>query len=272
LSTKTTEALLADEAPIHEMDELRPLIAEGQEKGLLTFEQIASALEEIEVTKEQVHELHHYLDEHGIDVVGADGKAVQSESGKVEAAAEKRRNPETAAEQPKKPQIDLTVEPSLDSLRLYLRSIGRVNLLTAEQEVSLAKRIEAGVHATERLEADAPLSDEERTSLAAVATDGDIAKKQLTEANLRLVVSIAKRYLRSGLPLLDLVQDGNLGLLRAVDRFQYRRGFKFSTYATWWIRQAITRGIADRGRTIRIPVHLMETPPPGLPCGLRAHG
>jgi RNA polymerase primary sigma factor len=224
--------LLADEAPIHELDELRPLIAEGQEKGALTFEQIASALEEIEVTKEQVTELHHYLDEHGIDVVGADGKRVHSESGKVEAAAEKRANPESSStDAPKKPQIDLTVEPSLDSLRLYLRSIGRVNLLTAEQEVSLAKRIERG---------------------------DMTAKQQMVEANLRLVVSIAKGYLGRGLTFLDLIQEGSLGLIRAVEKFDYRRGYKFSTYATWWIRQAVTRAIADKGRTIRIPVHMVE--------------
>jgi RNA polymerase primary sigma factor len=228
LSTKT-EALLADEAPIVEMDELRPLITEGQDKGVLTFEQIANALEEVEVTKEQVTELHQYFIEHGIDVVGADGRPATSENGKVEAAAEARRQPQVDA--PKKPEIDLTVEPSLDSLRLYLRSIGRVNLLTAEQEVSLAKRIERG--------------------------DMD-AKQQMVEANLRLVVSIAKGYLGRGLTFLDLIQEGSLGLIRAVEKFDYRRGYKFSTYATWWIRQAVTRAIADKGRTIRIPVHMVE--------------
>src|SRR3712207_4713932 len=119
------------------MDELRPLIAEGQEKGVLTFEQIASALEEVEVTKEQILELHGWLDEQGIDVVGADGKAATSEAAKVEAAAEARRNA-AAADAPKKPAIDLTVEPSLDSLRLYLRSIGKVPLLTAEEEIGRA--------------------------------------------------------------------------------------------------------------------------------------
>jgi RNA polymerase primary sigma factor len=228
LSTKT-EALLADEAPIVEMDELRALITEGQDKGVLTFEQIANALEEVEVTKEQVTELHQYFIEHGIDVVGADGRPATSENGKVEAAAEARRQPQVDA--PKKPEIDLTVEPSLDSLRLYLRSIGRVNLLTAEQEVSLAKRIERG--------------------------DMD-AKQQMVEANLRLVVSIAKGYLGRGLTFLDLIQEGSLGLIRAVEKFDYRRGYKFSTYATWWIRQAVTRAIADKGRTIRIPVHMVE--------------
>src|SRR3954453_20217639 len=146
-----------------------------------------------------------------------------------------------------------------DPVRMYLKEIGKVPLLTGPQEVSLAKRIEAGVHATERLEAlEAPLSDEARASLQAVAVDGDIAKKQLTEANLRLVVSIAKRYVGRGMALLDLVQEGNLGLIRAVEKFDYTKGFKFSTYATWWIRQAITRAIADQARTIRIPVHMVE--------------
>ncbi len=222
--------LLSDEAPIHEMDELRQLIAEGQEKGSLTFERIATCLEEIEVTKEQVGELHAHLIEQGIEVVGADGRPATSEGGRVEAAAEARKRSD-GADEPKKPEIDLTVEPSLDSLRLYLRSIGRVPLLTAEQEVSLAKRIERGDMA---------------------------AKTHMVEANLRLVVSIAKGYLGRGLTFLDLIQEGSLGLIRAVEKFDYRRGYKFSTYATWWIRQAVTRAIADKGRTIRIPVHMVE--------------
>jgi RNA polymerase primary sigma factor len=215
------------------MEELRGLITEGQEKGVLTFEQIATCLEEVEVTKEQVGELHSYLLDQGIDVVGADGRAATSESGRVEAQAEARATAAAtgAAPAPKKPEIDLTVEPSLDSLRLYLRSIGKVPLLTAEQEVSLAKRIERG----------------------------DMqAKQQMVEANLRLVVSIAKGYLGRGLSFLDLIQEGSLGLIRAVEKFDYRKGYKFSTYATWWIRQAVTRAIADKARTIRIPVHMVE--------------
>src|SRR5436190_13574524 len=142
--SSTPEALLADEAPIAEVEEFRTLIGEGQERGFLTFEEIAQCLEEVEVTKEQVRELHTYLEEHGIDVVGADGKPATSENGKVEAAARAARapTPDNAPDAPKKPEIDLTIEPSLDSLRLYLRSIGRVELLTAEQEVTLAKRIE----------------------------------------------------------------------------------------------------------------------------------
>jgi RNA polymerase primary sigma factor len=228
VSTKT-DVLLADEAPIWETDDLRQLIADGQERGFLTFEQIASTLEEVEVTKEQVQELHAHLEEQGIDVVGSDGRLATSEAHKVEAAAEARKRP--VAEAPKKPEIDLTVEPSLDSLRLYLRSIGKVSLLTAPQEVDLAKRIERG---------------------------DMVAKTQMVEANLRLVVSIAKGYLGRGLTFLDLIQEGSLGLIRAVEKFDYRRGYKFSTYATWWIRQAVTRAIADKGRTIRIPVHMVE--------------
>src|SRR5215207_1218708 len=227
LGTKT-EVLLAEEVSITEIDELRPLIAEGQERGVLTFTQIASSLEEIEITKEQVSELHAYLDDQGIDVVGEDGKPAVSEAGRFERS---ERAGEKAHDAPRKPEIDLTVEPSLDSLRLYLRSIGRVQLLTAEREVALAKRIERG----------------------------DLyAKQEMVEANLRLVVSIAKGYLGRGLSFLDLIQEGSLGLIRAVEKFDYRRGYKFSTYATWWIRQAVTRAIADKARTIRIPVHMVE--------------
>jgi RNA polymerase primary sigma factor len=148
---------------------------------------------------------------------------------------------------------------SFDPVRMYLKEIGKVPLLTGEQEVVLAQRIEAGVHATARLQSEALFSDDQCTSLEAVVTDGDMAKRQLTEANLRLVVSIAKRYVGRGMALLDLVQEGNLGLIRAVEKFDYTKGFKFSTYATWWIRQAITRAIADQARTIRIPVHMVET-------------
>jgi RNA polymerase primary sigma factor len=152
---------------------------------------------------------------------------------------------------------------SFDPVRMYLKEIGKVPLLTAEQEVTLAKRIEAGLFAVEHLEQpeqpERDVFDETRASLEAVVTDGDLAKRQLTEANLRLVVSIAKRYVGRGMALLDLVQEGNLGLIRAVEKFDYTKGFKFSTYATWWIRQAITRAIADQARTIRIPVHMVET-------------
>ena len=211
---------LNEQTPLSEAEELGGLIAEGRERGYLTFEEISGTLEEVEVTKEQVRDLHAYLIEHGVDVIAADG-----------VSAYKEAKGESRGEQAKKPELDLTVEPSLDSLRLYLRSIGRVELLTAEQEIELAQRIEKG----------------------------DMqAKRHMVEANLRLVVSIAKGYLGRGLGFLDLIQEGSLGLIRAVEKFDYRRGYKFSTYATWWIRQAVTRAIADKARTIRIPVHMVE--------------
>jgi RNA polymerase primary sigma factor len=175
----------------------------------------------VELSKEQVEDFYTYLIEHGVDVVeGERHKAPPHEppppeDEKVVAA----------------PKLDLTVEPSLDSLRLYLREIGKVPLLTADQEVTLAKRIERGDMS---------------------------AKTAMIEANLRLVVSIAKGYLGRGLSFLDLIQEGSLGLIRAVEKFDYRKGYKFSTYATWWIRQAVTRAIADKARTIRIPVHMVE--------------
>ncbi len=208
--------------PFAEPEELRGLIALGRERGYLTFEQIANTLEEVEVTKEQIAGLHAHLVEQGVEVLAEEG---------VDAYKEARAGESNGAAAKKEVGLDLTVEPSLDSLRLYLRSIGQVDLLTAAQEVELAKRIERG---------------------------DMVAKRQMVEANLRLVVSIAKGYLGRGLSFLDLIQEGSLGLIRAVEKFDYRRGYKFSTYATWWIRQAVTRAIADKARTIRIPVHMVE--------------
>ncbi len=205
------------------------MIMEGQERGYLTHDEVATRLEEFELSDDQLRELHGHLAEAGVEVIAGEIESVTiqtSEAKPVEVV-------EVEAEAPvvRRPEIDLTVEPSLDSLRLYLRSIGKVELLTAEQEVTLAKRIERG----------------------------DMrAKEQMVKANLRLVVSIAKGYLGRGLTFLDLIQEGSLGLIRAVEKFDYRRGYKFSTYATWWIRQAVTRAIADKARTIRIPVHMVE--------------
>jgi RNA polymerase primary sigma factor len=210
---------LDPDPPFQDSEELRELVSQGRERGYLTFGQIAATLEEVEVTKEQIRDLHAYLIEQGVDVIAEDGLSGERAKG------------DGTASTAKKPELDLTVEPSLDSLRLYLRSIGRVELLTAEQEIELAKRIERG---------------------------DMVAKRHMVEANLRLVVSIAKSYLGRGLSFLDLIQEGSLGLIRAVEKFDYRRGYKFSTYATWWIRQAVTRAIADKARTIRIPVHMVE--------------
>jgi len=148
--------------------------------------------------------------------------------------------------------------PAADLVRVYLNGIGRTQLLTAAQEVELAKRIEAGVFAQYKLETEKRLSARKRADLKLVVRDGNRARSHLLVANLRLVVSLAKRYTGRGMPLLDLIQEGNLGLIRAVEKFDYTKGFKFSTYATWWIRQAVSRGMADQARTIRLPVHLVE--------------
>ena len=148
--------------------------------------------------------------------------------------------------------------PAADLVRVYLNGIGKRALLSAEQEVDLAKRIEAGVFANHMLDTDPNLTPRQAADLRSLVRDGERARNHLLEANLRLVVSLAKRYTGRGMPLLDLIQEGNLGLIRAVEKFDYAKGFKFSTYATWWIRQAITRGMADQARTIRLPVHLVE--------------
>jgi RNA polymerase primary sigma factor len=213
--------MLSVDTALPNVDELHRLVEQGQEKGFLTYDEIVKSLEDVDLTKEQLEDFTTYLIDHSIELVeGEQHKALPHEQPIVP--------PEEVAAVPK---LDLTVEPSLDSLRLYLREIGKVPLLTADQEVALAKRIERG----------------------------DEAEKQhMIEANLRLVVSIAKGYLGRGLSFLDLIQEGSLGLIRAVEKFDYRKGFKFSTYATWWIRQAVTRAIADKARTIRIPVHMVE--------------
>jgi RNA polymerase nonessential primary-like sigma factor len=156
-------------------------------------------------------------------------------------------------------ELDLDAQgPAADLVRVYLNGIGKTALLTAAQEVELAKRIEAGVFAQHMLDSSPQLPAQRKLELKSLVGDGHVAKNHLLEANLRLVVSLAKRYTGRGMPLLDLIQEGNLGLIRAVEKFDYTKGFKFSTYATWWIRQAITRGMADQGRTIRLPVHLVE--------------
>ncbi len=212
--------MLTVDIALPDVEELQKLVASGQEKGFLTYDEIVKGIEEIELTKEQVEDFTTYLIDHGVELVeGEEHKRLPHEQPLVEEEVK-------AA-----PKLDLTVEPSLDSLRLYLREIGKVPLLTADQEVYLAKRIERGDMG---------------------------AKTQMIEANLRLVVSIAKGYLGRGLSFLDLIQEGSLGLIRAVEKFDYRKGYKFSTYATWWIRQAVTRAIADKARTIRIPVHMVE--------------
>jgi RNA polymerase primary sigma factor len=203
-----------------EAEELQRLVADGLEQGFLTYDEIAAGLQDVELKPEQIEDFYTYLLECSIELVeGEQHKEPPDEQSALRDDAEEA------------PNLDLTVEPSLDPLRLYLGEIGKVPLLRADEEVSLAKRVERGDMA---------------------------AKTKMIEANLRLVVSIAKPHVGRGLSFLDLIQEGSFGLIRAVEKFDYRKGFKFSTYATWWIRQAVTRAIADKARTIRIPVHVSE--------------
>jgi RNA polymerase primary sigma factor len=209
-------------------------------KNTISEEEIIKAFETLQLTEEQTDQIYEYLEQKNIDV--SRGKApeegIDDDDDTVELLIESDDDEdvlieEVEAEAEKVEEVDVLEGVSTeDPVRMYLKEIGNVPLLTSEQEVELARRVEAG--------------DEE-------------AKKALTEANLRLVVSIAKKYVGRGMPFLDLIQEGNMGLMKAVDKFDYTKGYKFSTYATWWIRQAITRGIADTGRTIRVPVHMVET-------------
>ena len=235
-----------------EMEELQGVLAGGRERGFVTAASLRAAVEEAELSSEQTQDLFSYLEEHAIEIVDSEEPGSELQAGERApgaAAADADRSASDGDEdgeqetdeeaqgvrarlqELKRAEADLSVDPSLDSLRLYLRSIGRVPLLSAEQEVALAKRIERGDMA---------------------------AKQHMVEANLRLVVSIAKGYVGRGLTFLDLIQEGSLGLIRAVEKFDHRRGYKFSTYATWWIRQAVSRALADKARTIRIPVHMVE--------------
>lgn len=210
---------------------VKELIQKGKKQGILTYREIMEALQHVELTPEQIDEVYEHLNSMDIEVVPDSADIVTLE---VHGEGEELEGPEEEEEE-EEIELDLSVPEGVgidDPVRMYLKEIGRVPLLSAQEEVELAKRMEQG--------------DEE-------------AKRRLAEANLRLVVSIAKRYVGRGMLFLDLIQEGNLGLIKAVEKFDFRKGFKFSTYATWWIRQAITRAIADQARTIRIPVHMVET-------------
>ncbi len=269
------------------------LVSRGRTEGVLTHDEVMRVLTAVEITPELITDVRTWLSglgialdegvddlpENGDDTAGGDlsgdgGRRQRSVDGsalgasRVEGAQRRRaarlRTAERAAADTRSGAMTDRGGSAADPVRMYLKEIGRVPLLTAEDEVRLAKRIELGVAAAERLgeleEANLGLvPDDEAVELRALIADGEAAKQALIQANLRLVVSIAKRYLGRGMLFLDLIQEGNLGLMRAVDKFDHTKGFKFSTYATWWIRQAITRAIADQARTIRIPVHMVET-------------
>ncbi|MDQ1704318.1 MAG: polymerase primary sigma factor [Frankiaceae bacterium] len=229
---------------------IEDLLDAATEQGQITFGQVRRALDEAGVGPADAKKVLRLISERGI-TIGADAPGT---------------TPTVSATAIDEDDVVDTWDhevPTTDLVRVYLTDIGRVALLTAEQEVDLAKRIEAGLFAAEKLrqidagEA-AKIKPRMRKDLEAIAADGTRARNHLLEANLRLVVSLAKRYQGKGLTLLDLIQEGNIGLVRAVEKFDYTKGYKFSTYATWWIRQALQRAIADQGRTIRVPVHMVE--------------
>ena len=203
------------------LEEVKELISKGREEGVLTTEEIGDMLSDIDLTKEQIENIYDVMQNLEIEIISEEDEGIDN------LAVKKKKNNLL------KRKLDFNIKsPTNDPVRMYLKEIGKVRLLVAVEEVQLAKKVE----------------------------DGDMdAKRKLVAANLRLVVSIAKKYVGRGMLFLDLIQEGNLGLIRAVEKFEYRKGYKFSTYATWWIRQAITRAIADQARTIRIPVHMVET-------------
>ncbi len=226
------------------------LLELGQGQGYVTYDDVMEAVPAAELNIEQLEDVLATLIEMGIEI----GDAELEEPVAPEAKPKEAEPVESTAI-----DIDLSAIDIDDSISLYLKEIGRIPLLTAEQEVSLAKRMEAGRNDKRRLsKGGGRLGYEKRVQLAETVRDGKAAQEHLIKANSRLVVSVAKKYVGRGVPFLDLIQEGNIGLIRAVKKFDYRRGYKFSTYATWWIRQAVTRAIADQGRTIRVPVHMYE--------------
>ncbi|MBE5887665.1 MAG: RNA polymerase sigma factor RpoD [Lachnospiraceae bacterium] len=254
----------AEEAKVKFQEKLTELLALGKKKkNILEYQEINDFFKDMPLDAEKMELVFDYLDHNGIDVLRIsddddDDEIIIMEDDDVEVE-----------------KIDLSVPDGVsveDPVRMYLKEIGKVPLLSAEEEIELAQKMESGAVATEKIqimksrieeeevdEAEAEELKEEIKNLQKDVDLGSEAKKRLAEANLRLVVSIAKRYVGRGMLFLDLIQEGNLGLIKAVEKFDYRKGYKFSTYATWWIRQAITRAIADQARTIRIPVHMVET-------------
>ena len=244
---------------INAHEKLKELFVKGAKKGKLDASELSDVLDAMDLDSEQMDRIYDSLEQLGIEVGTEDFLANMPDDG------------EPALEEINEIEEEELVDPNTlvdsfnidDPVRMYLKEIGKVSLLSADEEISLATAMSAGVEAKQKLEEaeknGTELSEEEMKALKSAVKKGERSKQRLAEANLRLVVSIAKRYVGRGMLFLDLIQEGNLGLIKAVEKFDYTKGYKFSTYATWWIRQAITRAIADQARTIRIPVHMVET-------------
>jgi RNA polymerase primary sigma factor len=240
--------------------ELHDLVAKGRQTGVLTLAQVMEVIKDVDPTPEVITAVRDTMQRSGVRLDERIETPHEPPPPAPARPAAKRRASSRSHDDDDGGDLS---GPATDGVRMYLKEIGRVALLTGEEEVSLARRIEAGLEATARVagheSGETLLDPVELARMRRQCRDGDAARDQLTQANLRLVVSIAKRYAGRGMQILDLIQEGNLGLMRAVEKFDHSKGFKFSTYATWWIRQAITRAIADQARTIRIPVHMVES-------------
>ena len=262
---KTAEEAASAEKEAKFMEKLQGLLAVAKKKkNMLEYQEINDYFRELELNAEQFEKILDFLEANNIDVL-----RITEDDDEVDEELLLNDDEEEIEVE----NIDLSVPDGVsieDPVRMYLKEIGKVPLLSAEEEIDLAQKMEEGAVAKEKIailkkrkeeaaEEEQAELDEEIKALTKTQDAGDEAKKRLAEANLRLVVSIAKRYVGRGMLFLDLIQEGNLGLIKAVEKFDYRKGYKFSTYATWWIRQAITRAIADQARTIRIPVHMVET-------------
>ena len=240
-------------------EKLNELFEKGKKKGKLSAGEIMDVLEEMELGAEQMDKIYDAMENMGIDTVGEDYAVELPDD--IDPPIEAMEDiPEEEVVDPNSMMDSFGTD---DPVRMYLKEIGKVNLLTSEEEIELAQTMASGAAAKEQMEELEALGEEipaeVKAELEVLIKKGERAKQRLAEANLRLVVSIAKRYVGRGMQFLDLIQEGNLGLIKAVEKFDFTKGFKFSTYATWWIRQAITRAIADQARTIRIPVHMVET-------------
>lgn len=250
---------------------LSELLDQGKKEGYLTAEEILDKLSVFDISPEVYDEILEMIRNEDIEIY----EDVLADEDEIAAEEEEAIEELIEDEEPEDPFIDMDIDLEThyateditlptsikinDPVRMYLKEIGKVELLTSEEEIDLAKIIEYAKYAEQQLAENLNLSETEAEEFRAAIHRGDLAKQRLVEANLRLVVSIAKRHVGRGMLFLDLIQEGNMGLMKAVDKFDYSKGFKFSTYATWWIRQAITRAIADQARTIRIPVHMVET-------------
>lgn len=251
---------------VEENEAVRGLIAKGDRQGYVTLDDMMEVFPDVEDCLSELEDLLELLEKRGVQVLDGqeehDGGGHHPEAhAKADEEAESEDEKETIADKlinSKGQSFDLSEISTDDTISLYLKEMARVPLLSAEAEVSLSKALEKGLEAQEKLDGNSDLDEDTRDELARLVVRGENARAHLIKANTRLVVSIAKRYLGQGVPFLDLIQEGNLGLIKAVEKFDYHRGHRFSTYATWWIRQSITRALADQGRVIRLPVHLSD--------------